>query len=78
MVLGIVDTGSCKTIVDTKLCQAAGLRFRPAKGGDCGTYAVPGTGATNFYAGKIEDDVTLQFGDQVVYILRGMRVIEHP
>ena len=73
-----MDTGSCKTIIDTKLCELAGIKYRPANGADCGTYSVPGTGSTNRYAGIVDQDLEVRFGGEVVYLLRGMRVINHP
>ena len=51
LTLGIIDSGSCKTIVDTQLCEALGIKYRKAVNGNCGTYAVPGMGQTNFYEG---------------------------
>ena len=42
--LGIIDTGSCKTIISASMCEALGVKYEPAVGGNCGTYAVPGTG----------------------------------
>ena len=43
----VVDTGACRTIMDLEMAKALGLNIRYASCGDCGTYAVPGTGATN-------------------------------
>ena len=47
--LAIVDSGSYKTIMDMSMARMLGLPIRNAVGGDCGTYAVPGTDRSNAY-----------------------------
>ena len=44
LALGIVDTGSCRTIISASMADALGIEYDSAVGGNCGTYAVPGTG----------------------------------
>lgn len=51
--MAIVDTGSCKTIASQSMCDALGLTVTKAVGGNCGTYAVPGTGSVNQYVGVV-------------------------
>ena len=55
----IVDTGACKTILDVEMAKTLGLKIRYSQNGDCGTYAVPGTGADNQYAGVIDEPVVV-------------------
>ncbi len=55
----IVDTGACKTILDTEMAKGLGLKIRYAQDGDCGKYAVPGTGCTNEYAGVVDEPVVV-------------------
>lgn len=59
MAYAIVDTGSCKTIISKGMCDQLGINYQTAVGGNCGTYAVPGTGATNQYFGAVRDKLVL-------------------
>jgi hypothetical protein len=34
--LGVVDTGSCKTIISSSMCRGMGIPYTGAKAGDCG------------------------------------------
>jgi hypothetical protein len=76
--LAIVDTGSYKTIMDVSMARILGLHVREAKGGDCGTYAVPGSGRSNCYAGVVEGVAELQLAPGVVYLTHGLKLIDHP
>ena len=60
------------------MAQALGLKIRNSVGGDCGKYSVLGTGVTNHYAGVVEGQVRFQLGPNVVFEVRGMRVLDHP
>ncbi len=55
--LAVVDTGSYKTIMDVGMAEMLELKIRRSKGGDCGTYSVPGTDQSNCYAGVVDEPV---------------------
>jgi hypothetical protein len=77
-VLAIVDTGSYKTIMDLGMARILGLPVKEAVQGDCGTYSVPGTGQTNYYAGVVDKPVELKLGPGVSYAIHGLKLIRHP
>lgn len=60
------------------MCEQLGIKYQAANGGNCGTYAVPGTGATNFYHGAVRERLILQFGEKVKFSITGLKVIDHP
>lgn len=64
--------------MDMGMARMLGLRVRPAVGGDCGTYSVPGTGQSNCYEGVVEGEVRLQLGPGVIYAIQGLKLISHP
>jgi hypothetical protein len=78
LTVGVVDTGSYKTLMDIGTARMLGLAVRESKGGDCGTYSVPGTGRTNCYAGVVQGPVMLQLGPKVRFQVMGMKLIDHP
>ncbi len=76
--LAVVDTGSYKTIMDVGMARILGLPVREARNGDCGTYAVPGTGRSNCYAGVVDGVITLRLSPTIAFYIHGMRLIDHP
>ena len=60
------------------MCAALGIKYEEAVNGNCGTYAVPGTGHSNYYAGVIRDRTCIKFGPSVSFAVTGMKVIHHP
>ena len=77
MVLGLIDTGACRTIIDTRTADACGLEVVRAIDGNCGSYATPGCGATNYY-GVVKGPVKFRFSPEVEVELPWIRVIDHP
>lgn len=47
LTLGIIDTGASRSIISEGMAKQLGLAYEEAKEGNCGTFAVPGTAATN-------------------------------
>ena len=78
LTLAIIDIGSYKTIMDVGTARMLGLPVREAKGGDCGTYSVPGTGRSNCYAGVVDGPAVLQLGVGVAFQVHGLKLIDHP
>lgn len=76
--LAVLDSGAYKTILDVGMAKMLGLRVRESVGGDCGTYSVPGTDASNCYAGVVEDEVIIQLAPGVVYGIQGLKLLRHP
>ena len=76
--LAVVDSESCKTILDVGMVKILGLEYRPAVNGDCVTYSVPGTGQSNNYAGVVIGEVALQLAPGVVYGSSRLKLINHP
>ena len=57
LVYCIVDTGAHRTIIDTKMASALGLKVRQDL--TCDKYSVPGSEAVHEYAGIVEGDTDL-------------------
>jgi hypothetical protein len=76
LVYCIVDTGAHRTIIDTKMATALGLKIR--KDVTCGKYSVPGSEAVHAYAGIVEGDTDLQISRDIRTRVRNLRVIDHP
>ena len=76
--LSVADTGAYKTVMDVKMAEAFGLPIRRASNGDCGRYAVPGSGVEHDYVGVVLAPFTMRLGVGVKFTLTGMRIIEHP
>ena len=76
--LAIADTGAYKTVMDMRMAQAYGLHVRRAVNGDCGRYAVPGSGVEHDYAGVVEGSFCMRLGPNVSFTLTGMHIIDHP
>jgi hypothetical protein len=70
----IVDTGAHRTIIDTKMASAIGLKVRQDV--TCGKYSVPGSEAVHAYAGI--GDTDLQISRDIRTRIRNLRVIDHP
>lgn len=66
LTLGVVDTGSCKTLVCKKTAVKMGLPVQWAKQGEFGTYRTPG-GTLKCYVGMIEGPLNIRFGDKVAF-----------
>lgn len=52
-----MDTGAHRTIIDSKMASALGLKLRQDL--TCGKYSVPGSEAIHEYAGIVEGDTDL-------------------
>ena len=76
LVYCIVDTGAHRTIIDTKMASALGLKVRTDV--TCGKYSVPGSEAVHAYAGIVEGDTDLQISREIRTRVRNLRVIDHP
>ena len=76
LVLCVVDTGSCMTIMDTAMARALHLVVHAAKGPEFGCYLVPGAQSSCPYFGIVEGPVALRVADGVVLTLRHVRVVE--
>ena len=78
LALGVVDTGSCRTLMDESTAQALGLSIIRARGSEFGTYRVPGGDDLHAYVGVIGKPVRFDFGDGVAFHVENMRVLKHP
>ena len=76
LVYCIVDTGAHRTIIDTKMASALGLKVRQDV--TCGKYSVPGSEAVHAYAGIVEGDTDLRISRDIRTRVRNLRVIDHP
>ena len=76
-ILGLVDTGACRTIMDFRTAEACGLEIIKAENGNFGSYASPGCGATEYY-GVVRGPVNFTFGPDLVLTLPFVRIITHP
>lgn len=63
MALGVVDTGSCKTLMCENTAKALGLVVERAKGSEFGTCRVPGGTDAKGYVGVIRGPVNIKFSD---------------
>lgn len=77
-VRAVVDTGSYKTILDIGMARMLGLPIREARGGDCGTYTVPGTDRSICYSGVVDGLIQLQLTPDVKFLIRNLKLIQHP
>ena len=78
LVLGVVDTGSCKTLLCEKTAVTLGLTVERAKGNEFGTYRVPGGDDAKSYVGLVRGPVQINFGKGVEFELENIRVLTHP
>jgi hypothetical protein len=78
LVLGVVDTGSCKTLLCEKTAVTLGLTVERAKGSEFGTYRVPGGDDAKSYVGLVRGPVRINFGKGVEFELENIRVLTHP
>ena len=76
--ISIADTGAYKTVMDMQMAQAFGLPVHHAINCDCGHYAVPSSGIEHDYARVVEGSFVMRLGENVSFMLTGMRVIDHP
>jgi hypothetical protein len=77
MVLALVDTGACRTIIDTRTARECSLEVIKAVNGNFGSYATPGCSATDYY-GVVRGPVKFQLSPEIILELPFVRVIEHP
>ena len=76
MVYCIIETGAHRTIIDTKMASALGLKVHQDV--TCGKYSVPGSEAVHAYAGIVEGDTGLKISRDIRSRVRNLRVIDHP
>ncbi len=78
LTLAVVDTGSCRTLMDEHLARELGLTVTRARGGEYGTYRTPGGDEVRQYVGIIKGPVLLDLGDGIAFTVENMRVLSHP
>jgi gag-polyprotein putative aspartyl protease len=73
----IMDTGAHRTIIDSAMAKALGLRV---KTDDLWyrKFSVPGSEAVHSYAGVVEGVTTVRIGESLEAKVENMRVINHP
>ncbi len=77
LIMGIVDMGAYRTVIDTKMAEALGLQVRTA-GAHFGKFSVPGSDALHRYAGVVDGDTVLQVFPSIAARITNLRVIDHP
>ena len=75
--MGVVDTGSCSTLLDRTMAAALGLSVRQASEGEFGCYMVPGAKEAKAYWGMVAEPVHLTFALGVDARLENICVVEH-
>jgi hypothetical protein len=78
LALGVVDTGSCKTLMCDRTASALGLTIERARGNEFGSYRVPGGDESRAYVGVVRGPVTMRFGADMAFELANIRVLTHP
>ena len=76
LTLGVVDTGSCSTLLDHTMVAALGLIMRQASEGEFGCYMVPGAKEAKAYWGMVAEPVHLTIAPGVDARLENIRVVE--
>jgi hypothetical protein len=67
LALGVVDTGSCKTLLCKNTARALGLVMEKARGNEFGTFRVPGGTDAKACVGVLRGPITLKFSDDVSF-----------
>lgn len=75
--LGVVDTGSCSTLLDHTMVAALGLGVHQANEGEFGCYMVPGAKEAKLYWGMVAEPVHLTIAQGVDARLKIICVVEH-
>jgi hypothetical protein len=78
LALGVVDTGSCKTLLCENTARALGLVVEKARGNEFGTFRVPGGTDAKAYIGVVKGPITLKFSGDVSFEVSNVRVLSHP
>jgi hypothetical protein len=78
LALGVVDTGSCKTLLCETTARALGLTVERARGNEFGTFRVPGGTDAKSYVGVVRGPITLKFSNDVSFDVCNVRVLSHP
>ena len=65
--LGVVDTGSCKTLMCENTAKALNLPVEKARGSEFGTYRVPGGTDAKGYVGVVRGPVRIKFAEEVEF-----------
>ena len=78
LALGVVDTGSCKTLLCENTAKALGLVVERARGNEFGTFCVPGGTDAKAYVGVVKGPITVNFFDDVSFEVCNVRVCSHP
>jgi hypothetical protein len=75
LALGVVDTGSCKTLMCENTAKSLGLQIERAKGQEFGTYRVPGGNDAKSYVGVVRGPLRIKFSEKVEFQLSNLRVL---
>ena len=78
LALGVVDTGSCKTLMCENTARSLGLTVEKARGEEFGTYRVPGGNDARGYVGVVRGPVVIKFSEAVEFEVTNLRVLSHP
>lgn len=78
LALGVVDTGSCKTLMCENTAKALNLPVERARGSEFGTYRVPGGTDAKGYVGVVRGPVRIKFSGDVEFQVTNLRVLSHP
>lgn len=76
--LAIVDTGAHRTVMSPDYARELGLHVTAAVNGNCGRFGVPGSGIIHDYAGVVEAPFELRLGEDVKFVLTGMKLLNNP
>ena len=77
LTLGVVDPGSCSTLLDRTMVAALGLNVRQASKGEFGCYMGPGAKEAKAYWGMVAEPVHLTIAPGVDARLENICVVEH-
>ena len=77
LILGVVDTGSCSTLLDCTMAAALGLSMCQASEGEFGCYMVPGAKEAKAYWGMVAEPVHLTIAPGVDARLENICMVEH-
>ena len=78
LTLGVVDTGSCRTLMDENLARELGLTVTRSRGREFGTYRTPGGDDVKSYVGIVKGPVLFNLGKGVAFTVENLRVLNHP
>ena len=77
LIMGVVDIGSCVTLLDMKMAEALGVPVKQAKSREFRWYIIPVVMQSCAYLGIVDRLLTIELLEHISSILTSIRVMKY-